>query len=85
MNQIFDIKKVKRNRLWARDHMDGHDFLFQKSAVRIVDNLADIQREFESILIVGERGSEKIKSYFSNKYIELYDLNDENNEEMLGF
>jgi len=74
MERIFDIEKIIANRLHARKHMSGHDFLFQKASDRMLDNLKDVQRDFENILIIGERGSEKIKSYFQNKNIELYDL-----------
>jgi SAM-dependent methyltransferase len=80
MERIFDIEKIIANRLHAREHMEGHDFLFQKAAERLLDNLKDIQRDFEDILIIGERGNEFIKLYFPNKNIVLYDLIDSKNE-----
>ncbi len=80
MNEIFDIEKIRRNRLWARDHMDGHEFLFERAINRMIDNLSDIQRDFENILIVGERLSDKIKLNFKNKNIALFDFFNNLNE-----
>lgn len=80
MNEIFDIEKIRRNRLWAKDHMDGHDFLFNRALNQMMDNLDDIQRDFKNILIVGRRQSDIIKSKLSNKNIELFDINDNSNE-----
>ena len=77
---LFDIEKIRRNRLYALDHMDGHDFLFQKAAERLLDNLKDINRDFQDILILGLRGSQKIAGYFNNKNITVYDVIDGKDE-----
>ena len=80
MKPIFDIEKIRRNRAYARDHITGHDFLFEKAATRLIDNLKDIQRDFENILIIGERGSHIIADHFEGKNITTYDVTDGGDE-----
>lgn len=80
MKPIFDIEKLRRNRTYAREHMSGHDFLFVRAAERLIDNLKDIQRDFENILIVGERGSNMIIDHFEGEKITTYDVIDGGSE-----
>jgi|GEM_PF-4933203 len=81
MTPIFDINKIRKNRLWAREHMDGHDFLFQSMTDRIIENLRDIKRNFQNILIIGERGSRHIARHFDkNASITIYDIIDDDDE-----
>ena len=74
MKPLFDIEKIKKNRAFAEKNMAGHDFLFEKTIDRIVDNLKDIKRDFKNILIIGQRGSEQLSKFFNNKSITIYDL-----------
>lgn len=81
MNKIFDIEKIRRNRSYAIQHMNGHDFLFEKSASRLIDSLNDIKREFNDILIIGNRGSQYLMDYFGDdKNITIYDVTDNGDE-----
>ena len=80
MNSIFDIEKIRKNRAYALQNMEGHDFLFEKATERMIDNLCDIKRDFKNILIIGARGSEALVEYFSNKNITVYDVVEDNNE-----
>jgi NADH dehydrogenase [ubiquinone] 1 alpha subcomplex assembly factor 5 len=82
MNQpLFDIEKIRRNRKIAAKHLDGHDFLFERAANRMVDNLMDIQRDFQNILIIGERGADVVQAHFGDeKTITIYDVVDGDNE-----
>jgi NADH dehydrogenase [ubiquinone] 1 alpha subcomplex assembly factor 5 len=77
---IFDINKIRENREFARDHMNDHAFLFDKMADSLVDKLKDIQRDFQNVLVIGERGSEPISDYFQGKAITLYDVTDDRPE-----
>jgi NADH dehydrogenase [ubiquinone] 1 alpha subcomplex assembly factor 5 len=80
MKPIFDIEKIRRNRTHAREHIAGHDFLFEKAASRLIGNLKDIQRDFGDILIVGARGSGAITKYFDGKNVTVYDVVDGGDE-----
>lgn len=80
MKDIFDIEKIKRNRKWAQNHCEGYDFLHVRAIERMIDNLSDIQRDFENILIVGDIKINLIKNNFlrkNNKLINLIDLKNE--------
>jgi len=80
MQMIFDTEKLYANRLYARDHMDGHGFLFERAASIMIDNLQDIARDPQDILVIGERGFKYLKDNFLNKNIELFDLGENLNE-----
>jgi len=82
MNQpLFDIDKIRRNRKLAASKMDDHGFLIERAANRIVDNLKDIQRDFQNILIIGARGADIIQNHFgADKTITVYDVTDGNEE-----
>ena len=71
MKAIFDIEKIKRNREWAEAHSDGHDFLHVRAIERMIDNLSDIQRDFENILIIGDIKIDLLNLNFNNKNINL--------------
>lgn len=71
MNKIFDIEKIKRNRAWALENAKGHDFLHVRAVERMIDNLSDIQRDFENILIIGDIGVDSLKSNLPNKNIDI--------------
>jgi SAM-dependent methyltransferase len=80
MQKIFDIKKLQANRLRARENMDGHDFLFKRAAEILSDNLDDITRDPQDILVVGIRGYNFLKEKLSNKNIVLFDVSESDNE-----
>lgn len=82
MNQpLFDINKIRRNRKRAIENMKEHDFLIERAANRIVDNLKDIQRDFDTILIVGARGADIVRAHFGdNKTIAVFDVTDGDEE-----
>jgi SAM-dependent methyltransferase len=80
MTIIFDIEKIKSNRDYALTHMQGHDFLFEKAASRLIDDLKDITREYHNILVIGVRGFDFIKDKLSHKNIVLFDIDDNLNE-----
>lgn len=80
MTPLFDIEKIRKNRAFALQNMQGHNFLFEKSVERMIDNLRDIKRDFQNILIIGARGSDNLKSNFKNKNIEIYDIIDNKDE-----
>ena len=46
----------------------------------MIDDLRDIKRDFQNILIIGARGSHYLKKYFYNKNIEIYDIIDNSDE-----
>ena len=77
---IFDIKKLQANRQWAKDNMQGHDFLFERAAEILSDNLNDIARDPQDILIIGERGYDFLKDRLLNKNINLFDVSQQKNE-----
>lgn len=76
MTHIFDIEKIKRNRAWAMEHVEGHDFLYVRAIERMIDNLSDIQRDFENILVIGDIKIDFLKSNFNNKNISLINFTD---------
>jgi NADH dehydrogenase [ubiquinone] 1 alpha subcomplex assembly factor 5 len=80
MKPLFDIEKIRANRAHARNHIDGHDFLFQKCADHVSDSLRDIQRDFSDILIIGERGARAIAEHFKGKNVTHYDVIDSGGE-----
>jgi SAM-dependent methyltransferase len=81
MTIIFDIEKLRTNRMIAANHMKGHDFLFERAAKQLLDNLADINKEFEKIFIIGRRGSEFLQAELSDKISGIiYDIDDNNPE-----
>lgn len=67
MDEIFDFDTVRRNRARAVKSIAGHDFLFQKAAERLCDNLADIKRDFDNCLIVGWRGCDTVKAFLQDR------------------
>ncbi len=54
--EIFDRKLLSLKRQRASNKFSDHDFLFNFTHKQIQDRLADIQREFKTILEVGSRG-----------------------------
>jgi SAM-dependent methyltransferase len=72
--QIFDFERIKANRSYALDHLQESNFLIEKSVDRIIDNLKDIQRDFENIAIIGSRGADKIKACFRGKSCAVFDV-----------
>lgn len=64
---LFDFEKIRRNRAFAMKHITGHDFLFSRAANRVTDNLRDINRDFQDVLIVGWRGAGIVADYFDGK------------------
>lgn len=80
MTPLFDIEKIRRNRAYALDHMDGHDFLYQKAAEAMIDNVRDIKRDFQNILIIGTCSEKFIKHYFFNENITIFDIDNNLNE-----
>ena len=53
---IFDRKtlRIKRNR--AAAHYADHDFLIRETAIRLLDRLRDMNKDFKSILVIGSHG-----------------------------
>lgn len=80
MNPLFDIEKIRRNRAFALDNMDGHAFLFEKAAERMEDNLRDITREFENILIIGQCGAQFLQDIVTGKSVTVWDIDEDLNE-----
>ena len=74
MNKIFDIEKIKRNRAWGIDHIERHDFLYVRAIERMIDNLNDIQRDFQNILIIGDIKIDILKNSLNNKNIKLLEF-----------
>lgn len=74
---IFNFDRVCVNRAYAADHMDGYDFLFQKAAQRLADNLKDINRNYDHIAVVGSRGLDTLKSLIPHVQFTVYDIVDD--------
>lgn len=70
---LFDFKRLQRNRNAAIKRFGEFDFLFEKAADRVLDNLRDIQRDFHDIAIIGMRGADKIKAYFKGENVTMFD------------
>ncbi len=51
--EVFDRRLLRRRRERAADTLAEHDFLFREVAVRLVDRLADIRRDFSVALDLG--------------------------------
>jgi len=79
---LFNVDKIRSNRRYARDHIGDHGFLFDKMSARILDNLQDIHRDFNDILIVGERGCMPILTHFKDKNVTVYDVVNDGNPEI---
>lgn len=73
---LFDFQRIKHNRLYAASHLDGHDFLIEKALHRLLDNLNDIQREFDTVAVIGARGAQSVRRYFKNGTITVFDVVD---------
>ncbi len=54
--EIFDRRRVRRNRIRAATRFDQHDFLFRLVADSLSDRLRDIRRAFPLALQIGGRG-----------------------------
>lgn len=82
MNQaLFDLEKIRKNRRRVLKGLGDHGFLFDRAASRLIDNLKDIQRDFQDILIIGRRGANKVTEYLgADKDITIYDIDEDGDE-----
>jgi NADH dehydrogenase [ubiquinone] 1 alpha subcomplex assembly factor 5 len=58
--KVFDRTAVRRHRERMASHLPLHDFLLVEVAERVRDRLADVQRSFSSVLLVGGAGYEDV-------------------------
>ena len=56
--KVFDRRAVRRHRERMASRLPLHDFLLAETATRIRDRLADVQRSFSKVLLIGGSGYE---------------------------
>ncbi|MDG1708244.1 MAG: methyltransferase domain-containing protein [Emcibacteraceae bacterium] len=72
-NDIFNRKVLQRKRDQAAENFEKHDFLNREITLRLLDNLQDIKRDFNTILNMNGH-FEPISNHFNNKTIFHQDL-----------
>lgn len=73
---LFNFDRVRNNRRYAASQMAGHDFLIDRAVIRLLDNLADIRRNFRDIAVIGSRGATSVRTYFEDGVITVFDIVD---------
>jgi NADH dehydrogenase [ubiquinone] 1 alpha subcomplex assembly factor 5 len=57
---VFDRAALRRHRDRMASRLPLHDFLHAEVAARLADRLADVQRDFRSVLLIGGSGFEDV-------------------------